>query len=271
MTDGDRTAPRPGDFTGEWDPVMLRRLLTVARPVCKLWFRSEVRGLERLPSSGALIVSNHSGGTLAMDAPILWVDFFEKFGYDSPLYTLAHDLAFQGRFAELMMGLGMIRANRDNAVKALHSGALAITFPGGDHDAWRPTWQQTTIDFNGRTGYVRTAIEAGVPIVPAASIGGQETQLFLTRGNWLAKRLGLKRRVRLDQMPISFGFPLGLSVGTINLPLPAKIVTQILAPIDVTTQFGESPDIAEVDVHVRKVMQSALDESAAQRRLPILG
>ena len=271
MTDGGQTAPRPGDFTGEWDPVMLRRLLTVARPVCKLWFRSQVRGLERLPSGGALIVSNHSGGALAMDAPILWVDFFEKFGYDRPLYTLAHDLAFPGRFAEIMMGLGMIRANRGNAVKALRSGALAITFPGGDHDAWRPTWQQTTIDFNGRTGYVRTAIEAGVPIVPAVSIGAQETQLFLTRGTWLAKRLGLKRRVRLEHMPVSFGFPFGLSVGTINLPLPAKIVTQILPPIDITAQFGGNPDVAEVDAHVRKVMQSASDELGAQRRFPILG
>ena len=43
MTDGDQTARRPGDFTGAWDPVMMRRMVTVARPVCKLWFRSEVR------------------------------------------------------------------------------------------------------------------------------------------------------------------------------------------------------------------------------------
>ena len=73
----------------------------------------------------------------------------------------------------------MIRATRDNAVKALRSGAVVIVFPGGDNDALRPTWQQNKIDFSGRTGYVTTAIEAGVPIVPTVSIGGQETQLFL--------------------------------------------------------------------------------------------
>jgi hypothetical protein len=60
-------------------------------------------------------------------------------------------------------------------------------------------------------------------------------------------------------------------VGTINLPLPAKIVTEVLPPIDITAQFGENPDIAEVDAHVHKVMQSALDRLAAQRRLPVLG
>ena len=67
-----------------------------------------------------------------------------------------------------------------------------IVYPGGDYDTMRPTAQQNIIDFKGRTGYVRAAIAAGVPIVPAVSIGGQETQLFLTRGAWMAKRLGSK-------------------------------------------------------------------------------
>ena len=89
---------------------------------------------------------------------------------------------------------------------------------------------RTSIDFDGRTGYVRTAIEAGVPIVPMVSIGGQETQLFLARGDSIARRLGLKR-LRVEILPISIGFPFGLSVFfPPNLPLPAKIVTRVLEP-----------------------------------------
>ena len=65
-----------------------------------------------------------------------------------------------------------------------------MVFPGGDFDAMRPTLSQNVIDFSGRTGYVRAAIDAGVPIVPMVSIGGQETQLLLTRGTGLAKRVG---------------------------------------------------------------------------------
>jgi hypothetical protein len=103
------------------------------------------------------------------------------------------------------------------------------------------------------------------------SIGGQETQWYLTRGEWLAKRLGLKRLTRGDQVAVSIGIPFGLSVGAINLPLPAKIVTQVLEPIDITAQFGQNPDIAKVDAHVRKVMQSTLDDLAAERRFPIIG
>ncbi len=267
----DQSTPQPGDFTGEWDPVLMRRIVTLGRPVSKRWFRAEVRGLETFPCGGALIVSNHSGLPFAWDVPVLWVEFFEKFGYDRRLYTLGHDILFKGPQAGALMRLGMLRASRDNANKALRSGAAVMVFPGAAHDAARPTWQMTTIDFSGRTGYVTMAIEAGVPIVPTVSIGGQETQLYLTRGEWLAKWLGLKRLVRLDELPVSFGFPFGLSVGTGNLPLPSKIVTRVLEPIDIPAKFGQNPDVAEVDAHVRKVMQSALDALAAQRRFPVLG
>jgi 1-acyl-sn-glycerol-3-phosphate acyltransferase len=110
-----------------------------------------------------------------------------------------------------------------------------------------------------------------VPIVPTVSIGGQETQLFLTRGNWLARKLGLTK-ARMDILPVSFGFPFGLSViFPPNVPLPSKVVTEVLEPIDITAQFGKDPDVAEVDEHVRSVMQTALDRLAKQRRFPILG
>ena len=115
------------------------------------------------------------------------------------------------------------------------------------------------------------AIEAGVPIVPAVSIGGQETQLFIARGDSIARRLGLKR-ARMEILPVSIGFPFGLSVlFPPNVPLPSKVVTQVLDPIDIVVQFGEDPDIDEIDAHVRSLMQDALDELARERRFPVLG
>ncbi|HEY9263307.1 MAG TPA: glycerol acyltransferase, partial [Mycobacterium sp.] len=56
-----------------------------------------------------------------------------------------------------------------------------------------------------------------------------------------------------------------------NLPLPAKIVTQVLDPIDVVAEFGDDPDIEVVDLHVRAVMQAALEKLAKERRFPVLG
>jgi len=71
---------------------------------------------------------------------------------------------------------------------------------------------------------------------------------------------------------VSFGFPFGLSaVLPLNLPLPSKIVMKTLPPIDIEAEFGENPDIDEVDAHVRRVMQRALDELADERRFPVIG
>jgi 1-acyl-sn-glycerol-3-phosphate acyltransferase len=264
------------DEVSKWDPEFTRRVVGILRPVMKRYFRAEVRGPENIPQvGGALLVSNHSGGQFSLDVPILAIEYYDTFGYDRPIRTLAHDILFAGPVADVLQRLGIIRANRKNADDALHSGNVVVVFPGGDYDACRPTSEQGVIDFNGGTGYVRTAIETGVPIVPVVSIGGQENQLYLTRGVGLAQRLGrIAKAARLNTLPVSIGLPFGFSLGGLlppNLPLPTKIVTQILEPIDVTAQFGKNPDIAVVDAYVREVMQDALAELSRQRRLPILG
>lgn len=178
----------------QWDPVVTRQVKSWAGPIMRWWFRSEVRGLQNIPDRGAaLVVADHSGGMLTPDVLIFAPAFYHHFGYDRPLYTLAHYGVLIGPAGALLRRLGVIHASRENAAAALDSGAVVLVFPGGDCDAYRPTFGANTIDFNGRTGYVRTALTVGVPIVPTVSIGAQESQLFITRGSWLAKRLGLPR------------------------------------------------------------------------------
>lgn len=256
----------------KWDPDLTRQIVDRVGPLIKRYFRAEVRDLEHVPTAGgALVVSNHSGGMFTPDVLVFAPEFYKKFGYDRPVYTLGHDMIFLGPIGDLLHRAGVIEANRDNAAQALRDGALVLVFPGGDYDSYRPTFTENVVDFNGRKGYVKTAIETGVPIVPMVSIGAQETQLFVARGDSIARRLGLNR-LRAEILPISIGFPFGLSVFfPPNVPLPSKIVTRILQPIDIAAEFGENPDIDMVDLHVRAVMQEALDELARERRFPVLG
>ena len=249
------------------DPSLISKVLPFMRLVMKRWFRSEVRDIDRIPAEGGvLIVSNHSGGLMPMDVPIIAVAFHDEFGAERPLYTLAHDMLFTGSIETTMRRAGFVEANRENAAAVLERGAVTIVFPGGDYDSFRPTLKQNVIDFAGRLGYVRTALSAGVPIVPVVSIGGQEQQLFLWRGEILAKLM------RTDYMPVGFGFPFGLTFAfPPNLPLPTKITTQVLDPIDLVAEFGEDPDVTEIDAEIRRRMQVALDELARQRRFPVLG
>ena len=248
-------------------------LIPLLRFAVRTWFRSEVTGMENVPATGgALMVSNHSGGVIAMDVPVLAVAFFDQFGSERPLYVLAHDLLFLGASGPVMRRAGFLPATRENADAVLSSGGVTIVFPGGDHDVFRPSSQATQIDFDGRKGYVRTALRAGVPIVPAVSIGGHEDQIHLSRGEWLARVLRLEKLVRTKYLPVSFGFPFGFVMAfPPNLPLPTKIRTHVLEPIDIAEEFGPDPDIDEVDEVVRERMQTALNELKRARRFPVLG
>jgi len=112
-----------------------------------------------------------------------------------------------------------------------------------------------------------------VPIVPVVAIGGQETALFLSRGEWLAKTLRLDRMFRLKVLPISLALPWGLNVGDMltHIPLPAKLTLEVLPPIRLRAQFGDDPDVDALYRHVVGTMQRALTSLAGARRLPVLG
>ena len=125
---------------------------------------------------------------------------------------------------------GTVAASPDNARKALVCGAALLVYPGGDYEVHRPSWQRNRVDFGGRKGFIRLALEQDVPIVPVVSIGGQETALFLTRGERLARCSRSTALFRLKVLPISLALPWGLNVGDMlgHIPLPAKITIETL-------------------------------------------
>jgi 1-acyl-sn-glycerol-3-phosphate acyltransferase len=182
-----------------------------------------------------------------------------------------------------MPGLGFLRkfgtvaASPVNAERALKAGAAVLVFPGGDYEVHRPSWQRNRVDFGGRKGFIRLALDHDVPIVPVVTIGGQETALFLTRGETLAKALMLDRLFRLKVLPISIALPWGLNIGDMlgHIPLPAKITIEALPPIHLREEFGgpdgADPDVDEIYDHLMRLMQETLDALAAERRFPIIG
>jgi 1-acyl-sn-glycerol-3-phosphate acyltransferase len=72
------------------DPAFLRSV----RPILQLhaaYFRSEVRGFDRLPEHGPfLVVRNHSGGQIPPDIPFLLTAWWRERGADEPVYALFH-------------------------------------------------------------------------------------------------------------------------------------------------------------------------------------
>jgi 1-acyl-sn-glycerol-3-phosphate acyltransferase len=258
----------------ERDPDFIRERLPLMWLMASIWFRGEVRGLGNIPDSGpVLLVGNHSGGNLTPDTTVFTLAFNTYFGVERPFYQLAHNLVLSMPALGSLRKFGTVAASPANASKALQSGAALLVYPGGDYEVHRPSWEGNRIDFDRRKGFIRLALEQNVPIVPVVSIGGQETALFLSRGERLARLFALDRLFRLKVLPISIALPWGLNIGDMlgHIPLPAKITIETLPCIDLREQFGPDPDLDEVYDHVIRLMQDTLDVLAAERRLPILG
>ncbi len=258
----------------ERDPDYIREQLPGLWLFASLYFRADVRGLKNIPAEGpVLLVGNHSGGNMTPDTTVFTLAFNTYFGVERRFYQLAHNLVLSMPGLGRLRKFGTVAANPDNANQALETGAALLVYPGGDYEVHRPSWDGGTVDFGGRKGFIRLALDKDVPIVPVVSAGGQETALFLSRGERLAKLLQLDKAFRLKVLPISLAIPWGLNVGDMlgHWPLPAKITQQVLEPIHLRERYGDDPDVEEIYDDVIERMQRALDALQSERRLPVIG
>jgi 1-acyl-sn-glycerol-3-phosphate acyltransferase len=263
----------PAADLDERDTDYIRETLPGLWALASVYFRAEVRGLHHVPKEGpVLLVGNHSGGMMAPDMFVFVLAFSTYFGVERPFYQLAHNGVVAGPTGPLVRKYGTVAADPRNAELALESGAAVLVYPGGDYEVFRPSWQQGKVDFGGRTGFVRLALRLGVPIQPIVSIGSQETALFLTRGERLARLTGLDRALRLKTLPIIVGLPFGVMPAIFgHIPLPAKITVQVMEKIDLRERYGKEPDVAQINRDILGAMQDVLTSLRQERRLPVIG
>ena len=265
----------PEDWLDARDPDYVRAAVPAIRAWSEWYFRAEVGGLENIPADEpVLLVGNHSGGTLIADTFVFSQHFYDHFGPERRFHQLAHDLVFQvpGVRASLSR-FGTIPANPDNMRAALDRGAALLVYPGGDHETYRPSWEQDQIDFAGRTGFVKLALELGTPIAPVVAIGGQETALFLGQGGRISRALQLDKALRLKVFPVQVAPPFGVTLLDLPLrmPLPSKIKVKVLPAIDLKAELGAKAKPEDAYALVTGRMQDALSELAAERTFPIVG
>ena len=262
-----------GSDIDDWDPDYIRRVLPVWRAVMGTYFRGEVRGLENVPAEGpSLLVGNHSGGTLIADTFVFAGEFYEHFGPERRFHQLAHDVAVRVPGTGISRW-GTVAASHDNAGRAFDMGAPVLVYPGGDYETFRPSWHSDKIQFGGRKGFVKLALERGVPIVPVVAIGGQETALFVTRGEHAARATGWAERTRIKVMPLALAPPFGISLMELptRLPLPAKITIEVLPPIDLEERFGPNLNHDRIYEQVTAQMQRTLSKLQEERTAPVVG
>jgi 1-acyl-sn-glycerol-3-phosphate acyltransferase len=263
------------DWLDRRDPEHIRRTLPTMKAYGDLYHRAEVRGLENIPEDGpVLLVGNHSGGTLIADTFVFSAAFYDHFGPAREFHQLAHDMVFRiPGIRAFVAPWGTVPANPENMKRALDRDAALLVYPGGDWETYRPSWESSKIDFAGRKGFARLALEFGVPIIPVVSIGGQETALFLGQGHRLARLMRLDQAFRVKVLPPVLGPPLGTTIFDlpIRVPLPAKITVSVGQPIDLREKLGSRADADDAYEFVTANMQRTLTRLGNERTVPVVG
>jgi 1-acyl-sn-glycerol-3-phosphate acyltransferase len=232
----------PADTTREVDDWgRSERIFRLMEPALnfyyRYWFRVEQHGVEHIPTDGgALLVANHSGA-LPPDAPMIMQAIRNEHPTPRPLYMLGEHW-FKGYpgVGLLANKIGLVPAHPANAQRLLRDEQrLALVFPEGQKGSRKLYWQRYKLRRFGRGGFVRTAMRAGVPIVPIAVIGAEEAMPIFAHVPLLQRLTGL------IYFPVNHAFPhFGAAAGAMYLP--AKFKIRFLEPVDLS---GYGPDDAD--------------------------
>jgi 1-acyl-sn-glycerol-3-phosphate acyltransferase len=254
-------AAEPGREVDDWG--RSQRVFDLVEPLLdfyyRYWFRVEVEGIENVPAEGgALIVSNHSGA-LPPDAPMIIQAIKLEHSAPRPVYMLGEHW-FKGYpgVSMLTSKMGLVAAHPANAQRLLRDEQrLALVFPEGQKATRKLYWQRYRLRRFGRGGFVRTAMRAGVPIVPVALIGGEEAMPIFAHVPLLQRLTGL------IYFPVNHAFPqFGLAAALMYLP--AKFKIRFLEPVDMS-RYGpeDAEDVALVQrlsERIRTRIQEELDD-----------
>jgi 1-acyl-sn-glycerol-3-phosphate acyltransferase len=142
------------------------------RSLLDTYFKVEFRGVEKLPrTGGALLVGNH--GRTGLDAFIFTGVALDKVG--RPVRGLADRMLFRVPvFRDFIAAAGGVPGTRENAVRLLRDGQLVVVYPGGNREVMKSAHKSYKLLWGDRVGFVRVALEAGVPIIPFAGLGVEE-------------------------------------------------------------------------------------------------
>ena len=232
-------------------------------PMYRRWFRAEWEGLEKIPTDGgALLVSNHAGA-IPSDAPVIMHGIETEL--ERPVYGLAEYIFRELPVVGTMWSrVGGVTAQPDNAYRLLREQKqLVLVFPEGTKGTSKNYNERYRLRRFGRGGFVEIAMRAGVPIVPIAVMGAEESMPIVFKLPGVAKTLGVPY-VPITANMLAFG-PLG---GL--LYFPAKFRLKVLDPIE----FDVAPNqprysrskVMDASESIREKIQEALYEMLRERR-----
>jgi 1-acyl-sn-glycerol-3-phosphate acyltransferase len=215
------------------------RLAEAGALLSALYHRARLLGAEHLPARGpVLLVGNH--GVWGYETPA----FFHLIHQATGRYPLG--LAERGFFRiplirTVLPWLGGVEGTPENALASLRQGHLVVCYPGGARETFKRPPGRYTLRWEGALGFVRLAAQAGVPIVPFAGFGVDDTFLYPPGEERLCLRLSGQEKYRMP-----------LVVGLGPLPLPVRITFAVGEP-------HEPPPVDAPEPHLRAFRDHVAD------------
>ncbi len=243
------------------DPEWAKYAVGVAAFFHRFYFRTIVTGIEHVPSSRVLLVSNHSG-QIPMDgfmiAAAMFLDGEPPRLVRSMVEKWTQTLPF---FSTLFSRVGQVVGVPENARRLLDLGEALLVFPEGVRGVSKSFAHRYNLTDFG-LGFMRLALETNTPIVPVAVIGAEEQYVSLGNMERVAKTLNMPSFPLLPQMFLPFG----------QLPLPTRYRIQFGEPMRFEGDSDDDDTIIEEKVEqVRRAIQSMLGRGLKERRSIFFG
>jgi 1-acyl-sn-glycerol-3-phosphate acyltransferase len=240
-----------------------RVFMAALRPLAEVWFRTQVRGIENIPNQGAALVAGNHSGAIGLDALMTQLAIFDTHPYKRHIHMLAADLVFDVPIVkDIARAAGHTNASPEEAMRLLGSGKLVGVWPEGFSGVGKTWMRRYELQHFGKGGFITTAREANVPLIPLAIVGAEEAYPMVANVEPLAKLF------KLPYFPITPTFPLLGPLGV--LPLPSKWIIQFGKPIppsELPSQYDEKA-VLDFAHHFRGLIQNMVDELIIERGNP---
>jgi 1-acyl-sn-glycerol-3-phosphate acyltransferase len=145
----------------------------------KLWFRPRLFHADRIPDEPCMFIGNHA--LFGLDGLVLLPVMLEELGrYLRPMGDKF--LFSNARTARYLLRRGGTMGHPDVARALMAHDQDILVFPGGAHEAVKPSRERYRLQWKDRLGFLRLAAEYGYTIVPFGLVGPDEFYEYLVDG-----------------------------------------------------------------------------------------
>ena len=238
------------------DPSWAKYAVGIAAFFHRFYFRTEVTGIDRVPTGRILLIANHSG-QIPLDGLLIGASMFLDAEPPRLVRSMVEKWAQTLPFVSTLFSrLGQVVGVPENARRLLELGEAILVFPEGARGISKSFAERYRLTDFG-LGFMRLALETNTPIVPVAVVGAEEQ--YVSFGNLET----LARALRMPSFPIvpQVFFPGG------QLPLPTKYRIHFGEPM--TFQGDPDDDDAVIEDKVQRVkgtIQSMLNRGLKERK-----